>query len=357
MKRRLIKVISLILLIFCQYLFADYPSGGFTEQTMLGRRPNARMEAMGKTAVASSGFLYAGVVNPACIGEIDNISLSYSIDPNSYYLLEENKWFSQYIGMGYNHNDISFSFDLYQKYLGSSSVGFENGEEIEISTKLELYSINTSYKINDDLFIGAAIRVPRWNLKPYKDWAGYLLDLGLLKKWELINNVNIKDNIDIGISVSNLFNQKIVTNSVENAPQNLRLGFSNHLNFKDLFIDQFITNFEVGHIFNSAYENNDNVFRLGFETSFWNVVLLRCGYYSEQRAKIGSNSKDYFSDFTYGIGLKVPTNIFHMDIMAPLDMTLDFVAMKQPTYITNYDSWDNFYNFSIAINWDFGQLK
>ena len=164
-----------------------------------------------------------------------------------------------------------------------------------------------------------------------------------------------------GLYVKNIFNQGIdLSNNVkiidikEYFPSILRIGISNELNYFDKSIyakSHFIrltTAFEYQNVVNYKYRTAT---KFGAELSLLNIAFARCGYYSESQLK-ASNGKGELTDFTYGFGINLEWSKL-LNTKSPFSMALDYTSLKQPTYIVNFDDWDNFTIYSIRLNYLF----
>ena len=356
-KKKLISTFGLAisLLIISIPGYTKYISNGFTENIMMGRMPNARFEAMGKTAVASNGYLYAGLINPACIGNIDRVTINYSIDPKSFYLISEDNWSSKYFGIGSNYDKFSFSFDIYKKNFGKSYFTDETGPEV-IDTKnnvLNLYNFNIAYNLMQNLYIGTSLRIVNFDLFLLDKNTGYHLDFGVLKTIILYNNSRIKDDLNLGISIANFTNNKIVPDIDEHAPLNLRFGLSNTTTMSDGIIDKCILNAEIGKILNSLHEEDDSRYQVGLEVTLLKILMIRGGYYYTEVYDYGhpESNKDHLSEFTYGYGISLPLKNLFKSTFLPDKLIFDFTKLEQPNYSKNNYDFDDFYNYSITINW------
>ena len=363
MKIKTQTTILLITLLCCNFsiLYADYDSGGFTETLLMGRHPNARKEAMGKTGVASNGYLYAGLLNPACIGGLEGITVNYAFDPDSYYLLEDKNWHSDYTSIGMKFNDFSFAFDYYRQDLGSWKTYDETGEYTGSNDEsISLLSLIASYEVSKNLYLGTAFRITTFDIYPENSKNGYLLDLGLLKKIDIISNSNFKYNMNIGASISNILNAEIAEDFKEDAPVNLRIGLSNNFLFNHTFLNRATVNAEIFKIFNPRIKGEQDFgIHSGLELNVFKYLLLRCGYYYELINDYGnSGNKDHLSELTYGTGVVLPINEILPSINVPVEIGFDFTVLEQPSYTEGDEGkWDNFYNYSFTVKWKFDSMK
>ncbi|MBN2788721.1 MAG: hypothetical protein JXR69_00865 [Candidatus Delongbacteria bacterium] len=352
-----ISILSLFVILSFSSLFADYYSGGFAETLLLGRRPNARYEAMGKTGVAEDGYLYTGLLNPACIGGLEGLSINYSYDPASFYFIDDDAWYSDYYGFGLNYKDFSFYIDYYRQCWGEMTHTDEFGNLIDTYQQVHsLLNFNSSYKISNTFYLGFGLRYANWDFYPVynDDWSCYLFDLGLLKKFEVYSNSNSKYIMNIGASLSNILNSKVSDDPEEHAPRNLRFGVSNNFIFKDPNLSKITISSEFYKILNSYHSGEDDFsFNNGLEVTMVQYFILRCGYYYQLNYDYdNSYNKDHLSEFTYGLGLILPINEIFNNNLIPLSFSFDLTMLDQPSY-TKDSNWDDFYNLSFTLNWKF----
>lgn len=354
-----ISILTLFLILSFSPVFADYYSGDYTEILLLGRRPNARYEALGKTGVAESGYLYSGLLNPACIGGLEGFSINYSYDPASYYIIDNDAWYSDYYGIGLNYKDFSFSLDYYRQCWGEMTRTDEFGNLLDTYQQVHsLLNFNSSYKISKNFYFGFALRYANWDFHPIynDDWSCYLFDFGALKKFEIYSNPTSKYIMNIGISLSNILNSKVSVESNEYAPRNFRFGISNNFIFKDPNLSRITVISEFYKILNSYHSGEDDFsFNNGLEITMVRYFILRCGYYYMLNYDYDNpDNKDHLSEFTYGLGLIVPLSEILNINSFQLEGNFDFTVLDQPSHNDDsIDRWDDFYNLSFTLKWMF----
>lgn len=356
------KVFIFIIIIFnISIVFADYYSGGFTETLLLGRKPNARYEAMGKTGVAENGYLYAGLLNPASVGGLEGFSINYSNDPASFYFIDDESWYSDYYGIGLNYKDFSFSVDYYRQCWGEMTRTDEFGNILDTYHEVHsLLNFHSSYKVSKSFYLGFALRYANWDFYPIfnDDWSCYLFDLGALKIFEIYSNPTSKYVMNVGTSLSNIMNSKVSNDSKEHAPMTFRLGISNRFIFNDPNLNNITFNSEFYKILNSYHSGEDDFsFNSGFEITMVRYFIVRCGYYYQLNYDYDNDdNKDHLSEFTYGLGIILPLNDILNINSLPLEANFDFTVLDQPSHTKEGDNenyWGEFYNFSFTLKWKF----
>jgi len=111
------------------------------------------------------------------------------------------------------------------------------------------------------------------------------------------------------------------------------LGLTIGLEYQDLFNADFRT-----------------AYKAGGELSLLDIVFLRGGYYHETTIDYGYNSTGMLEEFTYGFGLKLDFDK-HFTNGFPLIIQFDFVSLPQPSYITDFNDWDDFTTYNLIANY------
>ena len=105
--------------------------------------------------------------------------------------------------------------------------------------------------------------------------------------------------------------------------------------------------FEYQDVFNYDYRSG---IKFGTELSFFEIAFLRAGYYSFKLDPSPLNGKEKLTDFTYGFGLHLPIDELTQKNL-PLVIVFDVTTLKQPTYIRDFDEWDDFSVYSVNVGW------
>ncbi|HZW38478.1 MAG TPA: hypothetical protein VFF33_04180 [Ignavibacteriaceae bacterium] len=353
------KKVLFLLLLSSSFIYSqDYR--GFASEIFFGRQPSAKAEAMGKGLIASEDGANSSFYNPASIGFTKGVNFNYSYG-NPYYA---------YVNASYNYMGLSvklaknhtlsinrFAFNFGNKFsLPQYNILYNIMEDVND----QLYKINYAFNPSEDLAIGLNINYFRnsyYNKITSEKLAildNYMLDLGALKIFELNETDEYKNSINAGLVVKNLFRADVEYDGIQSEmlPSSIEGGIayvsSNYSNqwVKGLNNLDFLFNVEYRYVLKSE---RYTTFSTGVEIKALEIFALRFGYYIE-KAGLGNNGKDNLTDFTYGLGLSVP---FQKLYNYPFELRLDYVGKKQPSYVTDYDDWDNLNVFSTSFNWIF----
>jgi hypothetical protein len=336
---------------FGQY---DY---GFLQEFYFGRQANARAEALGMAYSSIDGDIATIGYNPAGTSTLKGAEIMSSIASPLYTL--ENAEHS-YIAAGYNINQYLT--------IGISRNHFNYGQEITISDaggqptgeftpKTSLYTLNVSSQPIENLMVG--INANYLIFDPVDNPAKSLyFDLGVIKKFELWQNLASTHSINLGASISNLnyAETEIEYNGIkseEDLPVIARFGLNYQLQLdKNWFSDtlntfNFLIQADYQSLMNSDYHNG---IYSGLELTFLEVLSARIGYYQESQFDfdIPSANKDEISALTYGFGLQLPLDKL---TKIPLRINFDYTNLPQPSYTKADWNWDNFLSYTLRVNW------
>ena len=183
------------------------------------------------------------------------------------------------------------------------------------------------------------------------------IDLGLLRSFKLDANQRVL----LGVSLFNLTQSKIAYLNDEQKdalPVILNAGGSwqmltghTALNAYEVSTLSLVFQLEYQYLLNSDYHNG---FKGGLEFGLVDMLFLRIGGYQQDINDYGNPefNKDALKDFTYGVGVKLPlSKILKTNIP---DLKLDFTRLKQPSFIKNFDDWDDFSVYSLSVIWGLG---
>ncbi len=344
-------------------IFSSLSYGYSAYELFNGRHPHSRKEAMGKTGVASNGFLYANLSNPAAIGEIDGFYLNYSNDPErDLFFQNKDVWYSEYYGFAVGYKEFSFAVEYYQQRWRKDYRTSPTGEiEGIIENRVSKFNFIGSYEIIDNLYFGSALRYSI--IENYDETnKAYSIDLGIIQKVDVLNIRDINYSLNIGVSLSNVLNayhKDWGHGYKEGPPSNLRLGVNNNIDFNDNSILNSIKfNTEINKIV-SARPQLEFGFYNGLEINLVKYFLLRGGYYYEAYDR----NDQYFSEFTYGFGLKLPLYEIFKNNSIPIDLEFGYTPLNQPILNnTTYYGFENgissgdlgpFTSYSIVFKWRF----
>lgn len=348
---------SLVIFTTGMAIAQDY--GGVLDYFFLGRQPSAKAEAMGKAMVATGTDAFSSFYNPASISQNKGLVLSTSF-ATPYYVADNANFI--FIGTTYNFGKYGV--------LGLSFYRFSFGESIFITSETDptaqddkftpttsMYTLTFSTETFKNLYLGINVNFVRD--KGVETAKSYPIDFGLLKVFIFGKS----QKISLGASFYNITNSKIVydvnDNRIKEAlPISFHLGTSyqvflgnSELTSAKLNTFGILLQLEYQDLFNSRFHDG---FRVGAELSFIEVLYVRVGLYREEINDYGfpDVNKSNLTDFTYGLGIEIPINKFTRS-RTPLNVKLDITTMKQPSFIKNFDNWENFSVYNLSLNWGF----
>lgn len=338
---------------------------GILSELYLIRQPSAKAEAMGRGQVANTESDFGSFYNPALtsLGEGINVNTSFS---SPYFDQAESKF--NYFGAAYTDKKIgSFGFSRFYWTLGEPIIiTNEFGEELGSGDlNSTLYTLNYSREVVKDFFAGVNLGIAHMSFP-----AGYLsgrtnstgssftLDLGLLKKINVASSINknLVQSINIGSSIYNLTASKISIEDIaqkDALPVIFRLGGSYDLKVKGDFI--FPNSNILGILMHVEYQNVLNsdyfkMFKIGQELTLGDIFVFRCGYFSQNLNDYNypSYNASSQSQFTYGAGVKIPLSLI-LNSKTPLSLTIDYVNMKEASFIVYESTGNNFSTLSLNL--------
>lgn len=186
-------------------------------------------------------------------------------------------------------------------------------------------------------------------------------NLGINKEIKAYSGENLKSNLELGVSLQNIFNQSMDTRYYSDYgtlyrkyyfPSTLKFGIANKWEYSTENIKNLaeITNaIEYQDLLNSGYYN---AFRYGCEIGIMETLFARFGYYTIDRSTnyyFGNYVKE-FNVWTYGFGIKLDFGKYISD-KYPFILKFDYVNQKQPNY-EDYNSYSETYtNFNVSLNY------
>ena len=335
-RSRPLKNVIYIYLLLVTPIAAQYTGGATEGLFSISRQPNARLESMGRTGVAAREHIYAGLQNPAAISGQAPITINYAADPQSFYMADDENWYSDYYGVGINYRRWSYSLNYYRKDLGSSEVS--------------LTSHILAYNFSDFLTVGVTAKKPDWSTATF-DKQKYHYDVGGLLGVEAGPWLGLKNHLNIGLSVSNITGQGFTGSDNQGLPQIIRGGASLLVTLNSPVINSIEVAAEIHYITNSTHPGEDDFsHHWGTELTLFEILLIRGGYYWKKEFDGGkpSMSRDHISDLTYGLGLI----LFWPELTErkiPVEVVLAFTRMQQPSFVYYTDDWGYFYIIDIEI--------
>ncbi|MCF8366948.1 MAG: hypothetical protein K9H16_14260 [Bacteroidales bacterium] len=353
------KRFSIAFLIVLPLLSLGQYNDGFLQPFYFGRVPNARAEAMGKAFASIDGDLAATFYNPAGLSNINGLEVTggyaspFGNFDDNYYLQT---------GAGYRLNQyLQFAVSSIQFRIDNITISDIVGNTIEdgdIRTKN--YTLTLASEPLQRLFVGLNMNYILYDFVSDDPLKTLYFDLGLIRKFVLLENTVSRHTASLAISVSNLNSAKasgkIFGYEVDEPlpiiaryGANYQFALDKNMLLPDLTSLEFLAQAEYQDLWNSSYHSS---MRFGGEVRLLEILALRAGYYTEQINDYGHTeaNKNEIEDFTYGFGLQVPldklTNI-------PLRINFDFASFPQTSYSKNISDseWDNYTAYNLKINW------
>ncbi len=328
----------------------------FAFEIFFGRLASAKAEAMGRMLSTGYDSYFVSQSNPASLINNPGLSVFYS-NSSPYYVFRDAAY--NYAGASYNHPEygaVGFNalwFDYGTIFYTTGGQSPDNITSFKPSITVYTFTYSNELKdwfnfgINGSLFIN--------NVIPDKTFNDTYFDLGISRNFNIHQDSELSDEIVIALMVKNIFNQSLEyeQNLKDYFPSILLLGLSNTIEFynDDLYDKSHLialtTGVEYQDLLNSKFRT---AYKAAAEISFLDIVFARAGYYYERQINFGYNSKGKIEDFTYGFGLKLDLYKL-LSKRLPLVLIFNYVSLKQPTYITDYDDWGKFRSINIALNY------
>jgi len=328
----------------------------FAFEIFFSRQPSAKTEAMGRILSVNFDPYFVSQSNPANLVSTNGIAVFYSRSSQLYvyddatYDYAGISFNSQKFGaLAFNYLALNMVEDVIEPPIGTSLLG-------TIENKRYLYTLTYSYKIPEWFSFGVNANLFVADFGSDNTYSGSFFEIGLSRTFNLLQDKQYNDDLTAGTQIKNIFNQSFTTIDEAQSdafPTIFRIGLANTLEYKendsdnDSHLFAFTLGVEYQDLFNA---NHRTAYKAGSELSLLNILFLRGGYYHETTIDYGFNSTGQLEEFTYGAGLKLDFNSLFTDDF-PLIINFGYVSLKQPTYITNYDDWDNFTTFSLIVNY------
>jgi len=353
-----------VLIFFVAFIHQNSISQTYHEhfqEFFFDRLPSAKIEAMGKILSVSNDSYFVSQSNPATLVQNKVISAFYSHSA-PYYLGKDLQFY--YGGLSYNFTNIgAFAINMVWLDMGEFYFTDIDGNSEKVNTSRKILTLSYAREISGLFKLGINSNLFIDDFNPDESYYGSFFDLGILKDIHQIKNNTFENKISIGLYIKNIFNQGIdytshvfVRNSdqKEYFPSILRVGISNKLKYfnpafyKKSHLIGLTTAFEYQNVINYKYKT---AIKFGAELSVLDFIIARCGYFNESQLE-ASNSKGELTSFTYGFGINLEWSKL-LNTNSPFLMTFDYTSLPQPTYIVDFDDWDNFTIFSIRLNYLF----
>lgn len=306
----------------------------FNREYFFGRQPSAKAEALGRTAVADDGpaasMLWANV---AGLGFTTNASL-YGSYATPYYLATDmryaygaatarinTRWS---VGIGYHHMDFGATHEAWNE---STST----------------YTVAAGFRIGRRLSAGLALDVMDVRRFEFDGKLAPMINPGLqYRSLHRVIGKRISMTKRFGISVANANVARLhggfgYTGADLNAklPVTVRAGGAYVITLR---ADSGKTIAPVVATLSAEYEgpinfDYDQSIKGGFEVLVYDLIALRCGYYTTNVYDYGypQYNKNRVSDFTYGAGLKIAGRRI-CSALRRYTLTLDYCSLPQVSY-------------------------
>ena len=356
------KLFLLILLLFIQTkLFAFYKEyEKYSSGLYLERSNSTKSESMGRTLVANNDGVFTILANPAGNHQLEGFDLGYS-HSSPVYLAE--KAFYHFLGINYGSKEYGvIGLSWYHYSLGeetSKTTSGINQEPEKYTPGVSLYTFNYAKSFGSLLAVGVNFNIYQDKLN-YETATAYPVDLGIKKTIQIIKTKHENRKMHFGLSIQNITNvtmdyYDMFGTKIKNGvvfPVILRAGTAYQFSFgpntvlENRYKYGFLLNIEYEDVLNYSYKT---AFKAGGEFSFLDLLFIRMGVYSLNMPG-GYWNKDRVTDITYGAGINLPIEYF-VDMKYPLNIVINYLNMKQPSYIVDYDKWGNYSTFSINIVW------
>jgi hypothetical protein len=314
-------------------------------------------EAMGKILSVSDQKYFTLLSNPALDNSNKEVSTYFSYS-NPFYTY--NKAEINSFGITYNKGSIGsvgFSMEIFELGFNMGDLNYPEDKLYSLSYANSISNI-FNFGINANLITGDNYR---YGEEKKSATIGFF-DIGLSKNIKLSESKTVKDEINIGLHITNIFGKKANNNTYSPDyilkipfPSILRIGLENRI----FFFENGKKNYNFITL-KSAIEYEDllnfntfNTIKFGAELTTLDLLSVRIGYYYRfehykysRNYGFGSYNFEYDCDggsFTFGAGLNIDFRRFLNDV--PLSLIIDFVNMKQPLPLDKlgYVSIDNFH--------------
>jgi hypothetical protein len=350
------KLIILLSFVLSNLIFPQQYND-FAREIFFGRLPSAKTEAMGRILTLNFDPYFVSQSNPANLVTTKGVAVFYT-HSSPFYLLNDASY--NYAGVSYNNPNIG-AFAL-------NALWFNSGITFNITSPTspevigtfepgrELYTLTYSNEIKDWFSFGVNASLFVDNFGADQSFTGTFFELGLSRNFNLVQDSQLKDDLMIGTQLKNIFNQSF--SAFDEAysdvfPQIFRIGVSNLLEYTDtdIFEKAYLFGLTIGLEYQDLFNSDRRTaYKAGGELSFLDIIFLRGGFYHETTIDFGFNSTGNLKEFTYGFGLKLDFDK-HLTKDFPLVLLFDFVSLEQPSYTTDFSSWDNFTTFTLIANY------
>lgn len=346
-------------LLLCSGVAWGQYNSNFQIEYFFGRLPSARAEAMGGIDVAFGGSVLSTFMNPASIGQVQDWEFDASTAA-PYFLLREADYY--FVGGAYRLSDkLVVAVSGHQFAMGVT--------DFEINLGLQRYTVDlpktnnarvsAAYQVLPGLYVGANVGLLGWKyINDLRRTRALNVDLGaqyqraLSEKLTLMGGLSVTNVSGTGIKFKDpadfVYQQDFPTalrvggalkgtETLSVGGEDIPVGWLVSAHFQDLLNSSFRTGLSFGA-----------------ETSLWQVIVLRLGYYNVSKDQLGRPDVNFprWKSWTYGFGIIVPTQALFQDKL-PFDTYIDFTSIPHPEVSSlNTGRLPNFRSFAMRLVWN-----
>lgn len=283
------KISAVIFLIFCFFISAQAQTDKIYNFLNLG--VDARSSALANSFVSSYDDANGLFYNPAMMTTLKETKASvgffkYLLDINSGNAAYTTKYKDiGFVGAGLRYMDYG-SFKKFDEQ--SNNLGTFGASDLA-------FSVGFAKNFNPDFSWGVNVKFIYSNIDEYSSTA-IATDLGLLYYLSA-------SKFSAGVSLLNFGTQLTkYSNSSEDLPVNLTVGFSKQLEYLPLTVYVSLSNLtDKTDQFSERFKN----FKIGGEFVLNDYVDLRLGYNNQQRQDLKTGSAVGLAGFSTGVGIKI----------------------------------------------------
>ncbi len=315
---------------------------GSMSQLYLFNTGIARVEAMGKTAVAESNSAVYALYNPALLGDVKDIEVQ-----GGYMNPTQPSFGGNYLnftvaGKVLKRTTVAATMQRinYRTFLFTDELGTVIRRVDPYDSRYQLALSHRIIEAEKHLVdAGAAINYSQEFY--YKDFQGYgfTIDAGLRYSYK----PDSVHQLSIGLSSNNMLNQPMHAQlkdfpdaSDYNLPQVLRAGVAYHFTPRKEVTSRHLRLFDAAlHLQYDELLNSDffTAFKGGAEIKLAEILALRAGYYTSEYALLSGDfaytGYNEYKAFTYGAGIEIP---FEKLLKSQLPLLVGFDYCSLPFY-------------------------
>jgi hypothetical protein len=334
---------------------------GFLKELFFMRQPSARAEAMGRSYVLFNSDLSSAFYNPAGIGMLEGAQFYASGTEyrtgNKDEALRHNFYAAgSRIGehFAFGLSNYTFVYDM-----EGLPVWSPDGEVVNnAKNTLSNYTLTLAGQPVHDLFIGLNVNYLTdenffWD---YKESAVHT-DLGVHKRFRFGDEAQ-SHQLDLAVSMSNFTLSKVRydyggQDQAQTLPATGRYGAGYRFSFWNGWISPDLRTLEVSvqaEFQDLANAEQETALRGGLEVSLFEILKLRCGYYSVKQFYNPSYPQDekYSRSRTYGIGIQLPIDRL---VGVPLMVQFDLAVMPEESFTIYGGMPETFRLWNLHVTW------